>query len=115
MARTAYKYEGRRGARYYWVSVLPVSPGDSRYDHVSCDVNVFWGRKRTIHGTCEYEAWNHEPHFYGNRRFFCNGDVGCPLEGSRMTPERVEQQRRESDRIVAARRRQKTPGSSSAQ
>lgn len=41
----------------------------------------------TIHGTCEYEAWNHLGHSYGNGRFFCDGDVGSPPDHELMTVE----------------------------
>lgn len=34
-----------------------------------------------IHGTCHNEAWNHDPHYWGEgNRFHCSGDVGCPVE-----------------------------------
>lgn len=42
--KTRYKFSHRAGGRYYWVAVTPASPGDSRYDHVSCKVEAFWGR-----------------------------------------------------------------------
>jgi hypothetical protein len=43
MKRRRYKFTGRAGGRYYWQSVLPVSPGDSRYEQFSCPVAWFWG------------------------------------------------------------------------
>lgn len=34
-----------------------------------------------IHGVCENEAWNHDPHYWGDgNRFHCSGDVGNPVE-----------------------------------
>lgn len=41
--RTKYRFLYRVGSRYHWESVLPL-PGDSRHDHVECDVNWFWGQ-----------------------------------------------------------------------
>lgn len=43
MPRARYKFLYRSGAWYYWQSVLPVSPRNSRYEHVRCRVSWFWG------------------------------------------------------------------------
>jgi hypothetical protein len=40
-----YRFRGRSGGTYYWDGVLPVSPGDSRHEQVSCPVAWFWGRQ----------------------------------------------------------------------
>jgi hypothetical protein len=44
MARTRYRFTGQAGGTYYWQSVLPVAPGDSRHEQVSCPADWFWGR-----------------------------------------------------------------------
>lgn len=34
-----------------------------------------------IHGHCQDEAWNHNPHYWGDgNRFYCHGDRGRPVE-----------------------------------
>lgn len=38
-----YRFTGRAGNLYYWESVLPVSPGDSRHEQICCLVSWFWG------------------------------------------------------------------------
>jgi hypothetical protein len=40
--RTRYRFSRQAGGRYYWHSVLPISPGDSRHEQVSCPVRWFW-------------------------------------------------------------------------
>lgn len=42
-------------------------------------------KRRQIHGTCEYEAWNHLAHAYGTDLFFCDGDVSSPPGHELMT------------------------------
>lgn len=36
--------------------------------------------KHVIYGTCENEGRNHPGHSYGGGRFYCDGDVGVPVE-----------------------------------
>ena len=73
-----YRFLHQAGGRYYWESVRPVSPGDSRHEQVSCDVGLFWGQRPVIHGSCENDNKNHPGHLYGGNRFYCDGDVGVP-------------------------------------
>lgn len=40
--KVRYRFVGCWGGRYHWESVLPVSPRDSRHEHVSCRVAQFW-------------------------------------------------------------------------
>jgi hypothetical protein len=42
--RTRYRFAGQAGGIYYWQSVLPIGPGDSRYEQISCRADWFWGR-----------------------------------------------------------------------
>jgi hypothetical protein len=42
MKRRRYRFTGQAGGWYYWQSVLPVSPGDSRYEQFRCPVDWFW-------------------------------------------------------------------------
>lgn len=79
-----YRFSHQAGGYYHWVLVRLVSPGDSRYDHITCRVGAFWGIPGLIYGTCSDERRNHRGHFYGHRfyggrRFYCDGDVGVPL------------------------------------
>lgn len=76
--RVRYRFLGQNGGRYYWESALPLAPGESRHELVSCDVGVFWGDAPVIHGTCSNEARNHQGHMWGRNRFYCDGDVGVP-------------------------------------
>jgi hypothetical protein len=39
--RTRYRFLGRRGDLYVWLSVRPLS-GDSRHEEISCPVSWFW-------------------------------------------------------------------------
>ena len=43
--RVRYLFQYRSGGRYYWMTARPVSPGESRYEQVSCPVAWFWGRR----------------------------------------------------------------------
>lgn len=70
-----YRYLGQWAARYHWISTRPAAPGESRYEHVSCDVNQFWSRPPVIHGNCCQVPAAHDSHFYEHARmFYCNGD-----------------------------------------
>ncbi|MFT4471418.1 hypothetical protein ACMX2H_16060 [Arthrobacter sulfonylureivorans] len=48
MAGMKYRFSHRSddGRTYYWVSVLPVTPNDSRHEQVSCRVDWFWNPAR---------------------------------------------------------------------
>jgi hypothetical protein len=47
---------------------------------------------KVIHGTCDNEAWNHDPHYWGDdKRFHCSGDVGCPVEDRTCCTTRTDQ------------------------
>ena len=73
-----YRYLGQWAARYHWVSARPVSPGDSRFEHVSCDVGAFWGGPPVIFGNCCEVMDVHDPHFWGRRwLFYCSGESGA--------------------------------------
>jgi hypothetical protein len=47
MTRVRYRFLHQSGGRYYWESVLPVAPSESRHTLVWCDVNWFWGKQGT--------------------------------------------------------------------
>jgi len=41
--KTRLRFVGRGDDnRYYWESVLPINPSDSRHEQFSCDVDWFW-------------------------------------------------------------------------
>ena len=44
--KTRYKFLYRSGTRYYWQSVLPVTPGESRHETVWCEADWFWGKRK---------------------------------------------------------------------
>lgn len=45
--RTRYRFLYQADGRYYWESTLPLSPGESRHESVSCDAGWFWGERGT--------------------------------------------------------------------
>lgn len=51
-ARYKFLYRADDGSRYYWQSIHPVSPGESRHEVVSCDAAWFWGQRAD--GTARY-------------------------------------------------------------
>lgn len=55
-----YRFTGRHGGRYYWQTALPVSPGDSRYEQISCPVDWFWQPPADVCGH-ELPADQHRP------------------------------------------------------
>lgn len=40
--RTRYRFSHREGDRYYWESVLPIGPNESRHEAIICRVGMFW-------------------------------------------------------------------------
>jgi hypothetical protein len=52
--KTKYRFSHRSddGSTYYWESVLPIAPNESRHDVVRCNVQWFWSTatKEVQHG-----------------------------------------------------------------